>query len=264
MKKEIRLTRKIKRLLVRIGAPRWLHRFGPKKYQLKHHLVALVLMEAFQLSLRRVEKLLGMFGIKVPTFSALCKRRKKIPTWIWKSLMAMSAGMEHETVAIDATGFSRTNPSFHFVKRIDREQPIRNYARMSMLFDVDKRKVIALHVRTKPAHEIRDVKTLLNGYCKMQCFLADKAYDAEWLHEWCFDRNVQTYIPSRKRVKKGFYRRKQMKNYSEKVYHQRSLIESGFSAIKRKYGGSVSGKGLSSIRTELSCKALAHNLGLEH
>lgn len=264
MKKENKLAIKIKRLLVRIGAPRWLHRFGPKKYQLKHHVIALVMMEAFQLSLRRVEHLLGMIGIKVPSYSALCKRRKKIPTWIWKSLMAMSAGMEHETVAIDATGFSRTNPSHHYLVRVYRAGYRKGYAKMSMLFGIDKRKVLALHVRTRPAHDIRDVKHLVGSYCTMQCFLADKAYDAEWLHEWCFDRNVQTHIPSKKRTKKGFYRRKQKRNFSEKVYHQRSLIESGFSAIKRKYGGSVSGKSLSSIRTELSCKALAYNLELKH
>jgi len=51
-----------------------------------------------------------------------------------------------------------------------------------------------------------------------------------------------------------------MKNYSEEIYHQRSLIESGFPSLKRKYGGSVSGKSLKSINSEISCKALTHNL----
>jgi len=55
-----------------------------------------------------------------------------------------------------------------------------------------------------------------------------------------------------------------MKNYSEKLYHQRSLIESGFGSLKRKYWSSVSGKSLASINTELSCKAIAHNLNLKH
>ena len=92
--------------------------------------------------------------------------------------------------------------------------------------------------------------------------LADKAYDAEWLHKYCFEKNIQTIIPKKKNVKRGFYRRKQMKNYSEEIYHRRSLIESGFSAIKRKYGSFVKGKSLTSINSELSCKALAHNLNL--
>jgi transposase len=263
MKKENKLLIKIKRLLVRIGAPRWLHQFGPKTYELRQHLAALILMEAYRLSLRRVEKTLELFGMKAPTYSALCKRRKKIPTWILKRVMVLTAGVEHKTVAIDATGLSRTNPSHHYLVRVYRAGYRKGYAKMSMLFGVDNRKIIAIHVRTKPAHDIRDVKHLVGNSCAMHCFLADKAYDAEWLHAWCYDRNVQTHIPSRKNTRKGLYRRKQMIHFSEEKYHQRSLIESGFSAIKRKYGGSVSGKSLASIRTELYCKALAYNMRLE-
>ena len=72
-------------------------------------------MEALQLSLRRVEKMLEMFEIKCPTFSALCKRRKKIPKTIWQGLIKLTSGLQHDNVAIDATGFSRANPSLHFV-----------------------------------------------------------------------------------------------------------------------------------------------------
>ena len=50
----------------------------------------------------------------------------------------------------------------------------------------------------------------------------------------------------------------------EEEYHQRSNIETGFSCEKRKYGGFVSGKGAVSIRTKIYCKAIAHNIGLEH
>ena len=43
-------------------------------------------------------------------------------------------------------------------------------------------------------------------------------------------------IKTRKDVKKGFYRRKQMKYYEENEYPQRNGIEGGFGSIKRKYG----------------------------
>jgi len=69
-------------------------------------------------------------------------------------------------------------------------------------------------------------------------------------------------IKTRKDVKKGFYRRKQMKYYDEEGYPQRNGIEGGFGSIKRKYRGSVSGKNLKSIRTKIFCKAIAHNLNL--
>jgi len=262
MKRDVKLLKKLSKVIRGLNYSRYLHHFGPKKYQLKHHLFALILMEAYQLSLRRVEKLLLMLEIKVPTYSALCKRRKKIPTAIWMGLMRITAGLQHETVAIDATGFSRTNPSHHYLRRIYRAGYFKGYAKLSMIYDVKHHKVITLHTRIKPSHDIMDAKLLLGSCCQVSCLLADKAYDAEWLHEYCFERRIKTIIPKKKSTKKGFYRRKQSINYSDEKYHQRSNIESGFSAIKRKYGGSVSGKSLRAVNSELSCKALAHNLNL--
>ena len=259
---ENKVLKKLSGLLKQLNCREYLHYFGPKKFKLKHHLFALITMEAFQLSLRRVEKLLLMFEIKCPTYSALCKRRKKIPTAIWLGLMKLTAGFKHDVVAIDATGFSRTNPSFHYLKRIYAGEYRKGYAKLSMLYDVESHKVITIHTRVKPAHDIRDVKILIGKCCQVSCLLADKAYDAEWLHEYCFDRKIKTIIPKKANVRKGFYRKKQQLNYSDEKYHKRSNIESGFSAIKRKYGGSVSGKTFRAVNSEISCKALAHNLQL--
>jgi len=91
MKKEERLVNKIKRLLRRLGCPRWLHHYGPKTYELYQHIFAFVVMAVCRLSLRRVHKFLGMFGYKVPTFSALCKSRKKISPTLFKSAPIISA-----------------------------------------------------------------------------------------------------------------------------------------------------------------------------
>lgn len=79
MKKEVKLVKNIELLLKQLNCRSYLHQFGPKEYMIKHHLVALLLMQAYKLPLIRVESLLNQFGIKVPTYSALCKRRKKIP-----------------------------------------------------------------------------------------------------------------------------------------------------------------------------------------
>jgi len=262
MKKTCKLVKKLEQLLKQLNCRSYLHHFGPKKYKLKHHLLALLMMQAYKLSLRRIESLLRMFEIKVPTFSALCYRRKKIPSWIWNNLIQLTAGLKHKNVAVDSTGFSTSNPSLHYVKRIDKNNPIKYYAKLSMFYGIDNRKVIAVKIHSKPRHDIKDVKPLLGSYCRMQCLLADKAYDAEWLHEWCFWKGIQTQIPSKAWTKRGFFRKKQRKNFTEEKYHQRSLIESGFSAMKRKYGGSVLGRSLSSISTEIYCKAIAYNLSL--
>lgn len=76
MKKENKLMKKLSVLLKKLNCPRFLHRFGPKKYKFKQHAAALLLKEVCQLSFRRVSNLLPMLGLAVPSFSALCKMRK--------------------------------------------------------------------------------------------------------------------------------------------------------------------------------------------
>ena len=262
MKKEVSLVKKIGFLLKQLNCREFLHHFGPKKYKFKQHASALLLKEACKMSFRRVSSLLSMFNLAVPSYSALCKMRKRIPRWIWEQMLRLTSGVKYEQIAIDGTGFSRTNPSYHYINRINRRKPIKRYAKLSALFDTKSKKFCALRIRAKPRHDIKDAKYLLKRVEIQSTLYGDSAYDVEWLHELCFDKCVQTQIKPKKNVRRGFYRKKQMKNYSDEKYHQRSLIESGFGSLKRKYGGSVSGKGIDSINSEIYCKAIAHNIGL--
>src|SRR3989344_9206574 len=162
MTKEVKLARKIKRFLRRLGCPRWLHRFGPKTYQLWQHIFALVAGAIFRLSLRRITKLLREFDVKVPTYSALCKSRKRIPSALWQKIMQLTAGDKHACVAIDSTGISKANPSHHYIKRIDRKKPVKSYIKQSSVFDVKNKVFVALRIRARPRHDIQDVKYLLD------------------------------------------------------------------------------------------------------
>jgi transposase len=260
--KEVKLVKKIKGILKQLNCRGYLHHFGPKKYKLEQHLFALLMMEVLRLSLRRIENILTLLGFKVPTYSALCKSRKRIPLSLWNSVLKLTAGTLHKNVAIDSTGFSRTNPSFHYIKRIDREKPVNSYVKVSSLFDIGRRKFLAIRIRLLPRHDVMDIKYLLAREDCFEKLFGDSAYDAEFIHELCFELGIQTIIKPKKRVKSKFYRRKQMRGYSESEYHQRSLIEAGQGGEKRKYGGFVLGRKVWSIRVEIYCKAIAYNLRL--
>ena len=260
-KKEVNLVKKIKGMLEKIGCPRFLHHFGPKKYEFKIQVIVLLLKKVLRCSFRRVVKVSSMLGLAVPTYSAPYKMRERMPLWIWNKLLTLTAGETSGTIAIDGTGFSRTNPSFHYLKRIDHKNP-RGYAKLSALFDIPNKKFTTLKVRTKPRHDVIDAKPLMKKTKKIKKLLGDTAYDSEDLHEYCYYNKIQTIIKPRKNVKRGWARKKQMKNYSERKYHPRSLIESGFGSLKRKYGGSVLAKKSKGVKTEIYCKAIAHNIGL--
>ena len=85
MKKQNKLIIKIQRLLKKLNQREYLHRFGPKKYKLKQHLFALLFMQICKLSFRRVSEILEQIGFVVPTYSALCKSRKRISPSLLRS-----------------------------------------------------------------------------------------------------------------------------------------------------------------------------------
>lgn len=262
MKKKQRFVNKVKRLLKRLGCPRWLHHFGPKKYEFYMHIMCLLVKEACKLSFRRVSSILEMLGFDVPSYSALCKMRKRIPLWMWNKILQVTAEFNSNLVAVDSTGFSRTSPSFYYIKRINTEKPVKSYVKLSAFLDTQKKKFIALRIRAKPRHDVMDIKYLWNQRNNMKKLLGDSAYDAESIHKQAYEKRITTIIKPRKNVRRGTYRRFQVKYYSERVYHRRSMIESGFSSIKRKYGSSVLAKNISAQRAEIYCKVIAYNLKL--
>jgi hypothetical protein len=263
MRNKYKFLKKVSILLKRIGCREFLHHFGPKKYKFKEHAAALILKEVCKLSFRRVILIFDLFDVKVPTYSALCKSRKRIPLWIWNKLLRITVDINPEYVAIDSTGLSTTNPSFYYIKRINCKKPIKSYTKVSVLYDIINKKIITMRIRAKPRHDINDVYYLLKRNRNIKKLFGDSAYDSEELHEYCFYRNIQTIIKPRKNVRRGGFRKIQNKKYSEEEYHQRSLIESEFSSVKRKYGGSVSGKSFNTFRAEIYCKAIAGNLNLK-
>ena len=253
-----KLVKKVKCLLRKAGTPRWLHHFGPKKYEFWQHAIALLVKQECRLSYRRTTRLLSSLGWLVPTYSALAKMVKRLPLDLWQRLLAATC-QPAWLAAVDGTGLSRTSASPYYVKRIDRE-PDKRFVKLSIMVDTRRKKVLALHVRAKPAHDIKDVKQLLKLAPTPGKLLADKAYDAEWLHELAFSKGITTMIPIRKGTFRGFYRHKMLRLFRKRTYNRRSMVESVFSALKRKYGSSVSCRTARTQRAEVYCRAILHNI----
>lgn len=262
MKKEETIQNKVKHLLKKLGLPRWLHHFGPKTYELYEHLVALLIrFYCKEMSYRRVVKLLDMFGVKCPSKSSLQRTMNKIPKWVWDEALRITSGIKHHIIALDSTGFSRTNPSYHYLKRIDGKMP-KVPVKLSAALDTKTKKWCAAKVRVLPSHDIKDAKYLLEKI-NTNILVADKAYDATWLHKYCNERGIEAHIPIRDYGKTHYIntvRKRAARNFRDRTYHRRSLIESGNSSNKRKYGSSVSSKNYITIRAEVMGRLLTHNL----
>ena len=260
--KEVKLIKKIKGVLRRAHMPRWLHHLGPKKYELWQHMLVLWIRQACKLSYRRAVQLLEQLGFVVPSYSALCKMNKRASP-IMKKLFDQTCPTGQVVVAsMDATTLSRTNPSWHYIKRIDRKKPVAKPLKLSQVIDTRRKKILALRLRAKPRHDTQDVCYLLKRISSPKVLVADKGYDAEWVHELAHERGIITMIPSKKWTKKGFYRKKMQKMFRTKTYHRREMSESLFGAAKQKYGASVSSRTIQTQRADVYCRAMLYNLSL--
>ncbi|MAF50620.1 MAG: hypothetical protein CMH64_00865 [Nanoarchaeota archaeon] len=262
MKKEIKLIKKVKRLLKQLRCPIYGHRFGPKTYEFYEHIVALLVRYYCRLSYRRVIYFMDLIGIRCPSKSALQYTANKIKSNLWNRLLDLTSGSRHEIVALDATGFSRTNPSYHYLRRIDGAMP-KVFVKLNAGLSIVNRKFCAAKIRVIPAHEIKDAKLLIKR-SNPKILVADKGYDANHLHEYCFENNIEVHIPIREygksKHKMMSKRRLAAKHFDEDIYHQREPIESGFSSVKRKFGSSVSSKKASTIRSDIYGRLVCHNI----
>lgn len=261
--KEAKLIKKIKGLLKRANMPRWLHHFGPKKYDFLQHVLALFIRQACKLSYRRVVSLLEGLGFAVPSYSALCKMNRRA-AHIFVRLFEQTCAFAQVVVAsLDATTISRNNPSWHYIKRIDRKKPVARPLKLSMAVDTRRKKIIGLRLRAKPRHDTKDVGYLLHRLpVTPKILVADKGYDSEAVHQLCFQHGIISMIPKKKHVKRGFYRKKMLKQWRTRTYHRREISESVFGATKQKYGASVSSRLIWTQKADLYCRAILHNLAL--
>lgn len=263
MKKKDKLVNKIRCLIRQAGLPRYLHRYGPKKFLLWQLCLGLLIKEVFRLSYRRAMNFLDeFFGIKLH-WTTLQKFRKRVPLVIWQTLLKFTANNSIAVAAIDGTSLQRTNPSMHYLKRIDRENNISVPVYINVMVDVIRRKFTAIRHHATKCGEMSDVKYLVKLSPEdVELVVMDKLYDSEKLHRFLRERGTYSVIPVKKNWAKGQYRKQLKDCFDYCLYWQRNLIESLFSALKRLFGNHLRGLTARTQRAEIYCRLIAYNLGL--
>lgn len=257
MNKEIKLVKKVKRLLKRLGMPRWLHHYSPKKYTLAEHLQALLFGFLAKMSYRMLVFTFDLIGLRCPSKSALQYTANKLGSGFWVRILEITCGQTYLS-AYDSTGYPRTNPSYHYLRRIN-GKILKIPVKLSVAYDTCKKKFCAARIRVLPAHDIKDAKYLLQK-SKPKIGVADKGYSAESLYRVAKEQNTLLMIPRKKNAKNGRERKKMHKKFNIRTYHRREIVESAFSSIKRKFGNSISAKKVRTIRTQVYGRLACHNL----
>ena len=264
MKKEKRLDRKIHRLFMATGNSRWVHHFGPKKFQTWILCLGLIVKQIYQLSYRRAMKFLDEYYDLGLHWTTLQKAAKRLPRSLWQSLLAATIEFKNTYLAAaDGTGFSRSGPSQYYLKRIDREEPVGRPVQMICVIDVEHRKFLAGTFLAKPQHEAQWIPTIYRQCpTELEVLLQDKGFDAEWLHQWLLENGTFSVAPVRKNCRRGRHRKLLRDCFDWDLYWQRKIVECLFSALKRLFGSTVRSQKIRTQTAELFCRLIAYNIGL--
>lgn len=245
-----------------MGCPRWIHHFGPKKFVSWQLMLGLLVKEVFCLSYRRAMKFLNEFYNIDLHWTTLQKFRKRLPLSLWQKLLAHTVEGSVEIAAIDGTSLQRSNPSTHYLKRIDRTNNISVPVYLNAMVDVVKRKFIAVRHHAKKTGEIRDVPYLINqSKQEIELVLMDKLYDSEKLHRCLREQGIFSVAPVKKNWAKGQLRKQLKDCFDYSLYWQRNLIECLFSALKRLFGNQLRSVSAKTQRAEIYMRLIAYNIG---
>lgn len=255
--------------------------FSKKMYGNFVHTFLLVYKERLNVSYRRFVEIAEDLNLKrmlcikrIPHYTTIQKFMQKVSKKVFEAMVKACKKLlklKNVTASIDGTGFSNTNPSHHYIKRVDGTKP-KNYTKTVFLADNKTKLILNLKTHSNNANETLDfiplVKELKNI---LSCMLADKGYNSKNNRIYCWNNNIEVHIPVREwkqhRPKYGHkpffkskYRKKAAKLFNKQKYNYRSLIESVNSSIKRTLGSYVCSRRPDNQQKQVTIKALTYNL----
>lgn len=263
MKEEETLRQKAYRLWKKAGLPVFLNKYGPK--MTSGWLIYLCHLEytAHAPAWRRAQHFMIDYYHKSRHWTCWQKAIAKWPQWVWDALAKASIGDEKcEVAAIDGTTQSRSNPSQHYLKRIDREETVSRPVQQIIMIDVIRRKFLSWRIRATPRGEKCDVPYLIKHSPVLpELVIMDKGFDSNPLHTWLRDHGIWSIAPVRKNCKRGHYRKQLRDCFDYTLYWQRNLVECLISAVKRLFGSHIRARTMRAQRAELYSRFIAYNIG---
>jgi len=223
--------------------PKFNSKFSNKIYDNHQKMIILVFRQKMRMTYRGIIKFFqfsvvarAMLNLKsIPDHSTLVKFHKRINANILDDLLCKK---EVITSAIDSSGFETTHMSYHYANVWNRQDKrrYRRYLKVSIAIDTDSQYILSQKIRLGPRNDHIDFESVMEGVnCKF--VVADKGYDSK-SNRYFVLRKMKAYphIPYRKMSGRNYERAGVPLIFNEKIYHQRSKVETVFSVIKRKYG----------------------------
>jgi len=247
--------------------PKYNSKFSNKIYDNPQKMIILVFKQKMKTTYRGVIKFLRFSGLarallnlkRVPNYSTLIKFHKRINSNIIDDLLCKK---EVITSAIDSSGFETNYMSYHYANVWNRQdkRKYRRYLKVSIAIDTDSQYILAQKMRLGPRNDNIDFESVMNSV-KCKFVVADKGYDSKSNRYFVLRKmKAYPYIPYRKFSGRTYEKAGVPLSFDEKIYHQRSKVETVFSVIKRKYGSWILSKSFETQKKELLFRLVAYNI----
>jgi transposase len=218
--------------------------------------------------------LLQHFNVdRIPGHSVIHRGMQRISTrYIRKviSFLIVKFRKQGMAVAVDSSGFSLNNSSKWFDIRIQRISSRRESMKLHIAIDIQTGIIHHFSATVWNRHDSTQFKKLISALPKISETLGDKAYnsrkncqlvaDRGGIPYLCFKKNVKRIAKGNSAWKISFHNFKRNHEVWMETYHLRSIVESVFSSIKKRWNGYLSSRKPWNRRRELALKVLAYNL----
>ena len=247
--------------------PRYNSRFSNKIYDNHQKMIILIFRQRMKMTYREIVKFFkfsivarALVGIsRVPDHSTLVKFHKRLKV---KMLDSFLCKKKVKTSAIDGSGFETTHMSYHNANAWNRQdkRKHRRYLKISIAICTDSQYVLSQKIRLGPRNDNIDFERVMKDI-KCNYVLADRGYDSRDNRYFVLRKmNAYPHIPRRKTSGVTYERLGVPVKFNEKLYHQRSKVETVFSVIKRKYGSFILSKSFETQKKELLLRLVAYNI----
>jgi transposase len=173
-------------------------------------------------------------------------------------------------IAVDSSGFRTGNSSIWYDIRIKRRNKRKDCIKLHISIDVDTGIIHWFIMTNSSRHDSPEFKNLIKHLPELGNVLGDKAYSSRNNCQIAADKNGKPYLHFKDNATNKAKSKpawiisiREYKNDTEEwlsVYHLRSIVESVFSSIKRRWGSFLRSRKKWMQKKELSLKVLSYNI----
>jgi len=259
--------------------PLYFSKYANKIYTNHQHIVLVVLKQKLRMTWRDLIEILKISTIpkeigltKIPHFTTLIKFSKKFSPVLVNKLLAYSTSLSRPKLlklGVDATGLELDQASKHYAQILNKDTTKKDVIQVTACGLMDS--LFISSARVERYNVVRNNNFLpvveeSSQIGKVDFVAADKGYDTHENHKFIM-LNLKAKsliklknVSTKRRNWRKNYRKLAAKQFDDKLYHQRSKIETIFSMIKRKYNPHIKGKSRETQIQEGYHKLLTHNL----